>query len=244
MGKVSVSQAAGVLRVNVQRVHQRIADGSLRAELIGNQWVIDEADLARLDRRPAGRPLSERSAWLIAALAEPSHPSDVGVQASASERSRGRSRLRDLLVDALNVSANEVFALKLRAVFRNRANRRLYSAPARDLPDLRADERVRLSGVNSELAGIASADIVEGYVQASELGHLAKDYLFVESAPADANVVLHVVAHDYMSSSLVASPLIVAADLAEHHRPREEARAAELVRRVAGELDDSKVPSP
>lgn len=238
MGRMSVSQAAGVLGVNVQRVHQRIADGSLRAELIGRQWAVDEADLARLDRRPAGRPLSVRSAWLLVALAEQSELSEVGLSASASERSRGRGRLRDLLADALDVSVREEFAAKLRAALRNRADRRLFSASARDLPDLRADQRLRVSGMSSELAGIASADIVEGYVDGADLGRLVKDYLLVESSPVDANVVLHVVAQAYGSGSLVASPLVVAADLAEHHRPREDARAVELVRNLAVELGE------
>ena len=42
MGAVSVAQAAERLGVSVPRIHQRIADGSLSAERIGFQWVVDE----------------------------------------------------------------------------------------------------------------------------------------------------------------------------------------------------------
>ncbi len=40
---MSVAQSAERLGVSVSRIHQRIADGSLVAERIGAQWVIDES---------------------------------------------------------------------------------------------------------------------------------------------------------------------------------------------------------
>ena len=58
MGAVSVAQAAERLGVSVPRIHQRIADGSLSAERIGSQWVVDERSLLRIqERSKAGRPL-------------------------------------------------------------------------------------------------------------------------------------------------------------------------------------------
>src|SRR5882757_7119429 len=58
MANVSVAEAAKRLGVGVPRVHQRIADGSLRAERIGSQWVVDELSLLRVaERKSAGRPL-------------------------------------------------------------------------------------------------------------------------------------------------------------------------------------------
>lgn len=71
MASVSVAQAAERLGVSVPRIHQRIADGSLLAERIGAQWVIDERSLLRTqERSKAGRPLSARSAWAVVAVAE------------------------------------------------------------------------------------------------------------------------------------------------------------------------------
>ena len=48
MGQVSVAEAADRMGVGVQRIHRRIAEGSLRAERVGHQWVIDEVDLIPL----------------------------------------------------------------------------------------------------------------------------------------------------------------------------------------------------
>ena len=57
VGTISVAEAARRLGVGVPRIHQRIADGSLRAERIGSQWVIDEALLPSvLEPSRAGRP--------------------------------------------------------------------------------------------------------------------------------------------------------------------------------------------
>lgn len=51
MAKVSVAEAAKRLGVGVPRIHQRIVDGSLRAERIGSQWAIDELSLLRVSER-------------------------------------------------------------------------------------------------------------------------------------------------------------------------------------------------
>ncbi len=64
----------------------------------------------------------------------------------------------------------------------------------------------------------------------SDVDGIVKDYLLVD-ADRDANVVLHVLPdgqHPYPDSRLR-----IAADLAEHRAPREEARAAELLHELA-----------
>ena len=71
MAVVSVAQAAERLGVSVPRIHQRIADGSLVAERVGSQWVVDEQSLLRVqERNRAGRPYSARSAWAIIAASQ------------------------------------------------------------------------------------------------------------------------------------------------------------------------------
>lgn len=80
-------------------------------------------------------------------------------------------------------------------------------------------------------SGIASSD-VEGYLRDSDVDRFLKDYLLVE-ADRDANVVLHVIPdaqYPYPESRLR-----LAADLAEHRGPRDEARAAELLHELAVE---------
>jgi hypothetical protein len=121
-------------------------------------------------------------------------------------------------------------AISLRSMFRNRAQRRLFRAVPADLSDLRAGARW-VASVDPRASGIASAD-VEGYLVESDVDGVVKDYLLIEG-DRDANVVLHVIPdsqHPYPDSRLR-----LAADLAEHRGPREEARAAELVHELASE---------
>jgi len=240
VGDISVAEAARRLGVGVPRIHQRITDGSLRAVRVGSQWVIDEASLAPVaESRAPGRPLSHRSAWALLALSQSDHRALDAL--APAERSRARDRLHRLLMQSPpGVRPSEVevqaAATLLRSWFRNRAERRLYRASPRDLPDLRDDDRLALSGLSHPRSGIAAGDLVEGYLAAEYVDSVVADHLL--SAPAadrDANVVLHIVA----AAPGPTAPLLLAADLAEHRRPREEARAAELLREIA----DNREPS-
>jgi len=245
MAQLSVAQAAERLDVKVQRVHQLIADGSLRAERIGRQWVVDDADLARLDRRPSGRPLSAKSAWVLALLAGDSNMSYQSVaRISPADRSKARTRLRELLDESEELASGsrrgrasapeDMIAKKLRLLLQSRAERMSFKVSPRDLEDLRADPRVVLAGVSLPASRIASGDIVEGYVAADELEAVVEEFLLSESGHSEANVVLHVpsqsVPTDWVNPD---NWLVLAADLAEHHRPREHSRAAEVVLEAA-----------
>ena len=234
-----MAEAAQRLDVNVQRIHQRIADGTLAAERIGSQWIIDEADVQRIDRRHAGRPLSSRSAWalVVAAATERNSLSRPAApwQISASERSRARSRLRQLLRDASSAASSEELAAVLRALMKNRARRLMFRSSPRDIVDLRGDDRVQPSGVSLRASDIAAADIVEGYAAERDVDRLVDDFLLAEARHHNANVILHVVEDDIPFRALadIDGWLLLAADLAEYHRPRESSRAAELVRAAA-----------
>jgi excisionase family DNA binding protein len=225
MGSVSVAQAAERLGVSVPRIHQRIADGSLVAERVGSQWVVDERSLGRVqERHKAGRPLSARSAWAVIATSASSR--------GPAGRARARQQLDRLLEPAVELAADEQavsdMAVSLRSVFRNRAQRRLFRAASADLADLKVDERWAML-VDLGASGIASAD-VEGYLGESNVDGFLKDYLLVD-ADRDANVILHVIPDG--QDPFPESRLRLAADLAEHRGPREEARAAELLHELA-----------
>lgn len=263
MGRMSISEAAERLGVNVQRVHQRIAEGSLRAERVGSQWTIDEADLVRIDQHGAGRPLSGRSAWdlIVVTLLEDGRPSipDALFQAfenadprshsredlsrrlteaahalSASRKSRAKTRLRELTSGAAEKSPDQV-ASQVRGLLRRRADRQLFRVSPRDVGSLRTDSRLSLAGASLPVAELSSAEIVEAYVGDVDVDQLMRDYLMFPGAPRDANVVLHTVSEDQVNllglQSL--SWLAIAADLADHQRPREVARAAGLVTHAA-----------
>lgn len=227
MALLSVSEAAERLGVLPRRIQQRIADGSLPAEKVGRGWAIDERHLARLahDRFP-GRPLSQRSAWSLLALAAGEHD-----HLSPVERSRARARLRELL-DAADARADEpALAARLSRLLRERAQRRLYRASPRDLSDVRNDARLRLSGVSAEEAGIAAADVVEGYVSVKHVDVFVDDYLLSDAGDDRANVILHVYDPRLVPKGHVSwSPLLLAADLAEHDGPREHGQMFEALR--------------
>jgi excisionase family DNA binding protein len=233
MGMLSVAQAARHLGVGVPRIHQRIADGSLPAERIGSQWVVDERALLRLaERKVAGRPLSARSAWAIIALA--AGDEEALAVLAPSERSRARARLDELLslVEKPARSEQEVrrVASVLRLLFRNRAGRLSHKAALADLPRLREDPRWQ-AVVDPSASGVASFD-VDGYLAAHHVDAVVHDYLLLP-VDADANVVIHVLPEG--QKPYVDSPLRVAVDLADERGPREELRAAELLHQVAVE---------
>ncbi|MBV6725579.1 helix-turn-helix domain-containing protein [Nocardioides daeguensis] len=233
MASVSVAQAAQRLGVSVPRIHQRIADGSLAAERIGSQWVVDERSLVRIqERSKAGRPISLRSAWAVIAASENDRDrlKEGGSVTSARARVHLDRLLAPYLVRADDEESVGELAVSLRSMFRNRAERRLLRAAPADLADLRADSRWA-SLVDLGASGIASGD-VEGYLEESKVEGVAKDYLLVES-DRGANVVLHVIPDGQYP--FPNSRLRLAADLAEHRGPREEARAAELVHELAPE---------
>ncbi|MCL2611814.1 MAG: helix-turn-helix domain-containing protein [Nocardioidaceae bacterium] len=233
MGSVSVAQAAERLGVSVPRVHQRIADGSLAAERIGSQWVVDERSLLRVqERSKPGRPLSQHSAWAVIAAAE--NDRERLRRGGPVAASRARMQLKRLFEPAVEPPSSEEavgdLAVSLRSVFRNRANRQLLRAAPADLDDLRADERWAMI-VDFGVGGIASVD-VEGYLRESDVDGVVKDYLLMD-ADRDANVVLHVIPD--AQYAYPDSRVRLAADLAEHRGPREEARAGQLLHELAVE---------
>jgi len=231
VANVSVAEAARRLGVSVPRIHQRIEDGSLRAERIGSQWVVDELSLLQAaERRTPGRPLSTRSAWAVIAMAEGDRKALA--ELAAVERARAATRLEKLLAHAVATPQRETdtrrSASELRALLGKRASRELRKAANTDLADLRQDPRWQ-SLVSTDASGIAMLD-VDGYLAVSDLKSLTEDFLLIP-ANRDANVVIHILPEG--QKAYPQSKLLLAADLAERRGPREEARAVELLREVA-----------
>jgi excisionase family DNA binding protein len=235
MANLSVAEAAKRLGVGVPRIHQRIADGSLRAERIGSQWVVDELSLLRVgERKAAGRPLSARSAWALIAMSE---GDDEALSDLASvERARAKARLDRLIKRVAGGAKSEEqvhgVAAEIRAAFRNRAGlERCHVSPS-DLPSLREDARWE-SLVSSAVSGIASME-VEGYVESGNVELLERDFLMRPRAES-ANVLIHVLPAG--QKAYPESKLLLAADLADQRGPREELRAVELLQEVADDFE-------
>jgi excisionase family DNA binding protein len=53
---LSTSQAAAILGVSRQRVVQLVYQGRLKANKVGNMYIIRKADLAEVANRKPGRP--------------------------------------------------------------------------------------------------------------------------------------------------------------------------------------------
>jgi excisionase family DNA binding protein len=53
---LSTAEAAVRLGISPRRIQRLIKDTRLPAQRIGRSYVVDEADLARLERQPVGRP--------------------------------------------------------------------------------------------------------------------------------------------------------------------------------------------
>lgn len=225
MGLVSVPHAARELGVSRMRVQQRITDGSLPAQRVGHQWVIDEADLRAVAHHAGpGRPLSSASAWALIAVA-----AGDAARLSPHGRSRARARLGQLMREATSMDDLDVFAALMGRALGGRARRKLYRASPLDLPGLREFPRLCLSGLSAAEARISADGVVEGYVPGREHEALVRDHLLSPAKGARANVVVHVVNDEAEVGHLVGSDLVVAADLAEHDSPRERARAQELL---------------
>ena len=237
MGMVSVAEAARLLGVGVPRIHQRIRDGSLPAQRLGSQWVIDELALLHLRERSApGRPWSARSAWAVIALIE--GDDEALAQLAGVERSRARDRLRELLQSVRRPPRSEEavrqVAAELRLRFRNRAEMLARRAVPADLDDVRDDARWQAS-VRAEDSGIGSHDVV-GYLRPQDVADVQRMHLLVPAASdGDANVHVYVLPPD--QAAYPDSRLRLAADLADRRGPREEARAVELLIELASEQE-------
>lgn len=231
MSLISVSEAAQQLGVSRARVQQRIKDGSLPARKVGRGWVIDQADLRLVSHQRPGRPLSAASARDLIAVA-----SGEVDQLSPWARSRARTRLADLLREAPSMHDLDDFAALMGHMLGARAERVLYRASPVDLPALREDPRLHLSGVSAAAAQMSAADLVEAHVDAADLDALEHDHLLSPARNDRANVVLHVIDAVLGQERPLVGDLVIAADLAEHPGPRERGRAQELLAELAQQV--------
>ena len=174
---------------------------------------------------------SERSAWALVAVA--ADDQEILAEFEPPERSRARARLRALSRNVEIVDIDEAAALLVSALG-NRAKRSVLSASPRDLADVRRDDRIRLSGLSAPESHISSGRLVEGYVSAADAEGLIEHYLLSPASQQQANVVLHAVRSEVceLMSAVHASPLLPAADLAEHLGRRERNEAVRAVTRI------------
>jgi excisionase family DNA binding protein len=56
---ISTKNAAEMLNISERYVRRLIVEEKLPAERVGRSWIIQEADLHKLKRKPPGRPKPE-----------------------------------------------------------------------------------------------------------------------------------------------------------------------------------------
>ncbi|TFB48252.1 helix-turn-helix domain-containing protein [Cryobacterium tagatosivorans] len=210
---LSVKEYAARQGISVARVHQLIREGKVDAQKIGSSWVIDESELRR--EPPLSRPLSPANAWSFVYLLSGVEPENMEAKA------------RWLLYrKRADLAESNAPAPLLASWLRKRAPVLALHANAADLADLRNDERVLLSGISDDRAGLSSEHEVEGYVDPELSKQLIREYLLVEAK--NANVWLHLAR--VQADADGRAPLgLVLADLADRAGPRESQRVKELL---------------
>lgn len=226
---LSIPELAERLNVNESRARHLVQSGRIRGQRVGGRWLVDEADAARYQPgAPAGRPLSERNAWLFAfaaaysILADGDDRRDFLCKVSPVEKYRLNQRWQRWEEDSFSLYL-------LRSLLANRADRLEYSASPSDIQVLKEDPRLKPSGVSHPAAGLLANSELEAYVNRDDVDDVARDWFLVEAKPGQrANVVLHV-AQDVPDELPL---LVVAADLAERPGAREQQAAQALVRSI------------
>lgn len=222
---MSIPELAKRLSVNESRVRQLVHSGRIRGQRIGGRWIVEEADAAQYQPgRPAGRPLSERSAWQL--------------MSCFWEDGRGHSLLEDFepspvekhrLNERISLLQKSQDLLKLLAWLPNRAEKFEFSCSPADIAELREDKRIHLSGVSHPRSGLLANSEIEAYVRRAELRNVVKDWFLVDPLPGRRpNVILR--AAEKVPDIL--PPLAVAADLAERPGVREQQAARDILRSV------------
>ncbi len=220
---LSIPELAKRLHVNQSRARQLVHSGRIRGQRVGGRWIVDEADAAHYrPGKPAGRPLSERSAWQLVSCFwdNPRPPIPDHFELSAVEKHRLKERINRLQ------DSPDPIAL-LAAWLANRADKFEFSSSPDDIAELREDKRIHLSGVSHARSGLLANSEVEAYVRRDELKDVVKDWFLVEPLPGKRpNVILRAAAQ--VPDEL--PPLVVAADLAERPGAREQQAARDILR--------------
>lgn len=222
---LSVSDAADALNLSSARIRLLAANGDLPAEKVGGRWLVEKVGVERRRRRGSsgGRPFVPRNAWAVLCLAS-------GEEVDAIDAA-ARSRLRR----ALSLEGLDALSLRLG----QRADLARYRAHPGEIAHLRADDRLKPSGVSA--ARLVGLDLlagreVDGYVRASALDELVEEHALVPAAIGESNAVLRIVPDDIWDLFLAARPhapeAAIALDLVEGHDSRSQAAGKKLLKRI------------
>ncbi|WP_211882001.1 helix-turn-helix domain-containing protein [Pseudarthrobacter albicanus] len=221
---LSPAEAALRLKISERRVRALLEEGRIPAQRVSGRWVIQDADVSRYQPgNPAGRPLSEKSAWeLIRHARNAVAHGMAGRDLSPVAKHRLNQRLARLQDSPDPVAV-------IRSLLAKRAEKAEFSSSLDDLVYLREDQRIHISGVSHPDSGLLSNSELEAYVSRKDFEAVIKDWFLVKAAAGQrSNVLLHVA--DDVPDEL--PPLVIAADLAERPGVREQQAAREILGRI------------
>ncbi|WP_159621255.1 helix-turn-helix domain-containing protein [Ruania rhizosphaerae] len=217
---ISVSEAARRLGVSRHRIYARLRAGSVLGTRTGGTWLVDAASLSPALR---GRPLSAPMALALAQMFDGHLP----LVPFASQLARLREKAERIKTEPVETVIDLVrswMAARAQTV-------ELEAAPA-DLEAIGEDPRLLASGLSDPRTDLAVVGVCEGYIQRAELNAFA-DHHYLDPTAQDArpNVVVHVLDHP-LESTGIAPRLLTAADLLDHHGPRETQSALRILGRA------------
>lgn len=204
---LSVQEYAREAGVSAARVYQLIDAGEIPAQKIARFWVIDDVALRRVPM--SRRPLSRVMARLVLDVLAGVIPAGID--------SRRRLRAED---HAVAIRRSSAPAALLRDLMRNRAHQVNLRVHPEFLAELRADDRISLSGIDDLRSKIDAGSQLEGHVRPEHLSELEADFLLIEHP--EPNVRLHISDRSPLISDSIA-------DLADWSGPREDAEAARML---------------
>ncbi|MBK0422573.1 hypothetical protein JD292_10875 [Leucobacter sp. CSA2] len=203
-----MSEFAKAKGISRGRAYELVRAGVLPAHILADGSIILDDAAALWEPRKA-RPLSQAMAWKLLQALDGAR----GEGLRDSERARIRGHLAA-------VQQAESPARELAAKVARRSQLREFEAHVEDVRDLRADERLQISGVGAPGSGMNAGDVVEGYVDPAKVDAVVADYLLKERR--GGNVRLRV------GRVPVVGNAALAADLADWGRAR-ELREAERI---------------
>ena len=221
---LSIREAANELGLSARRVRALVEAERLPAARIGDRYVIDGSDLARLKRLPAlpGRPMSAHNAWGLLALLSGHEAPWLGASAAW--------RLKKLIDEGPDRVEQALLRAELRAdVYELRMS-------AADLPKLKREFRLVPTGLAVRRSGLGVLvglpdDGIDAYVDSVELGRIRRRFR-PHKESGRPNALLRVPENDWILDFPAAPPAVVAADLLEHHDLRVARAASDLVAHI------------
>lgn len=202
---LTVAEVATRIGVSDRRVRAMIASGRLPAQRVLGRWAVPASAVSGFTDRPAGRPLSQRTAWQV-----------LGYLAGTTEEVPAGLQQRVLALDTTEHPEKSLVAWLA-------SRGKMLPLRGSDVARLEADHRIVAGGDRAFSALVRHAPLL-AYVDAADLDDVIAEHE-LSSAPADPTVVVRVVddiaaVPRTPTDPQIASAVVGAVDLLDSADPR------------------------